>query len=227
MDLTRRCSNPPTTVNLPGQLIASFASRRLTRCSISIRLVAPRRAGPLGEQGHSGIDDPGLDLVAGLTSVGCMLATTSLASASHAFTLPEKVEAWMCPGSPGTPTCDVPSELRTIAGHPIAILKPEYLYVSDSGVVTKEDASDSPCNGYSPSNLNLVRTAALEGCCDRLAGAGRATQSHRTSPNSYNLPTNRSGSHEPGPVVGAHGTRWALRDSNPRPQPCEGCALTS
>ena len=21
--------------------------------------------------------------------------------------------------------------------------------------------------------------------------------------------------------------RWALRDSNPRPQPCEGCALTS
>jgi len=23
------------------------------------------------------------------------------------------------------------------------------------------------------------------------------------------------------------GNEWALRDSNPRPQPCEGCALTN
>ena len=35
----------------------------------------------------------------------------------------------------------------------------------------------------------------------------------------------RRGQHVDESAAGKH--EWALRDSNPRPQPCEGCALTS
>ncbi len=75
--------------------------------------------------------------------------------------LPKTLEAWIYPSSAGQPACDTSSELTAIAAHPIAILKPEYFYVSNGGQVVEETAADGlPCNGFSAANLAKVRAAA-------------------------------------------------------------------
>lgn len=75
--------------------------------------------------------------------------------------LPKTLEAWIYPSSSGQPACDTSSELAAMAAHPIAVLKPEYFYVSNSGQVDEETAAEGlPCNGFSAANLAKVRTAA-------------------------------------------------------------------
>jgi spore germination protein YaaH len=81
-------------------------------------------------------------------------------AASAQAPLPNTVEAWIYPASSGQPACDVSSELATMAANPIAILKPEYFYVSGRGKVVEETASGLPCNGFSVANLAEVRSAA-------------------------------------------------------------------
>ena len=74
---------------------------------------------------------------------------------------PKTLEAWIYPSPSGQPACDTSSELATLAADPIAILKPEYLYVSNGGQVVEETATGGlPCNGFSAANLAKVRAAA-------------------------------------------------------------------
>jgi len=53
---------------------------------------------------------------------------------------------------------------------------------------------------------------------------------HSSTDTSLGLSGHDSG-HEVAPILDINSVNreneWALRDSNPRPQPCEGCALTS
>ena len=79
---------------------------------------------------------------------------------AQATPLPQTVEGWIYPSSLGQPTCDVPAELSSLSSAPIALLKPEYLSISNSGRVTTETAASLPCNGYSQANLASVRSAA-------------------------------------------------------------------
>ena len=74
--------------------------------------------------------------------------------------LPQTVEGWIYPSSLGQPACDVPTELSSLSSAPVAILKPEYLTVTNTGRVVTETASGLPCNGYSPANVAAVRAAA-------------------------------------------------------------------
>ena len=83
-------------------------------------------------------------------------------SAAQATPLPQTVEGWIYPSSPGQPACDVPAELASLSSAPIAVLKPEYLTVTNSGRVVTETASSLPCNGYSKANLASVRSAAQQ-----------------------------------------------------------------
>ncbi len=50
--------------------------------------------------------------------------------------------------------------MAALSAKPIAVLKPEYLTVTKSGRVVQENAADSPCNGFSTTNLATVRTGA-------------------------------------------------------------------
>jgi spore germination protein YaaH len=71
------------------------------------------------------------------------------------------LEAWIYPSAAGQPACDTSSELAALSADPIALLKPEYFYVSGSGRVIEETAADGlPCNGYSSANLAEVKQAA-------------------------------------------------------------------
>jgi hypothetical protein len=81
-------------------------------------------------------------------------------AAARATPLPQTVEAWIYPSSLGQPACDVPAELSSISSAPIAVLKPEYLTVTNTGRVTTETAASLPCNGYSHANVTSVRSAA-------------------------------------------------------------------
>ena len=81
-------------------------------------------------------------------------------AAARATPLPQTVEAWIYPSSLGQPACDVPAALTSLSSAPIAVLKPEYLTVTNTGRVTTETAASLPCNGYSPSNVTAVRSAA-------------------------------------------------------------------
>jgi spore germination protein YaaH len=75
--------------------------------------------------------------------------------------LPMTLEAWIYPSSSGQPACATSSELAALALHPIAILKPEYFFVSNGGRVTEETAAGGlPCNGFSTANLARVKAAA-------------------------------------------------------------------
>jgi spore germination protein YaaH len=97
----------------------------------------------------------------------CIIAVTVFAGSSignpgsaSATALPKTMEAWIYPSSLGEPACDVPAELSSLASAPIAILKPEYLTVTNAGRVATESAAELPCNGYSRANMALVRSAA-------------------------------------------------------------------
>ena len=81
-------------------------------------------------------------------------------TAATATPLPQTVEAWIYPSSPGQPACDVPAELSSLSSAPIAVLKPEYLTVTNAGLVATETAAGLPCNGYSRTNVASVRSAA-------------------------------------------------------------------
>jgi spore germination protein YaaH len=98
-----------------------------------------------------------LALVGSALVTGPFVAVTPGASATP---LPATVEAWIYPGSPGEPTCDVPSELSALASDPVALLKPQYLTVRGSGKLSVDTAAELPCNGFSPANLAAVRAAA-------------------------------------------------------------------
>src|SRR5579863_561528 len=89
-------------------------------------------------------------------ALGTLVARTSPASA----TPPQTLEAWIYPSSAGQPACNAPAELSSLASDPIAVLKPEYLTVSDKGRVMTETAASLPCNGFSQANLAAVRAAA-------------------------------------------------------------------
>ncbi len=89
--------------------------------------------------------------------VGSLIGSPTAATATP---LPQTVEGWIYPSSPGQPACDVPAELSSLSSAPIAILKPEYLTVTNAGLVTTETAASLPCNGYSRTNVASVRTAA-------------------------------------------------------------------
>ena len=52
--------------------------------------------------------------------------------------LPQTLEAWIYPASAGPPACDVRGELASLDGQPIAVLKPEYLAVTNGGRVVIE-----------------------------------------------------------------------------------------
>jgi len=74
---------------------------------------------------------------------------------------PKTLEAWIYPSPSGQAACDTSSELAALAANPIAILKPEYFYVSNKGQVVEETAAEGlPCNGFSAVNLAKVRAAA-------------------------------------------------------------------
>ena len=79
---------------------------------------------------------------------------------AEATPLPSTVEGWIYPSSLGQPACDVPAELSSLASAPIAVLKPEYLTVTNTGKVATETAASLPCNGYSHANITVVRSAA-------------------------------------------------------------------
>jgi hypothetical protein len=96
--------------------------------------------------------------------------------AGAATPLPATVEAWIYPGSPGEPTCDVPAELSGLDSDPVALLKPQYLTVEGSGKVRIDTAAELPCNGFSPGNLAAVRAAAHQVFVTVSAGTG-ATKS--------------------------------------------------
>lgn len=98
---------------------------------------------------------PGLVLLS--TFVGLLIGSSTTATAAP---LPPTVEAWIYPSSPGQPACDVPTELSKLSSAPIAVLKPEYLTVTNAGRVATETAVSLPCNGYSRANLASVRSAA-------------------------------------------------------------------
>jgi spore germination protein YaaH len=98
---------------------------------------------------------PGLVLLT--TSIGVLIGSSTAATATP---LPQTVEAWIYPSSLGQPACDVPAELSSLSSSPIAVLKPEYLTVTNAGRVATETAAELPCNGYSPANIAAVRSAA-------------------------------------------------------------------
>ena len=98
---------------------------------------------------------PGLVLLS--MFMGLLIGSSTAATATP---LPQTVEAWIYPSSSGQPACDVPSELSSFSSAPIAVLKPEYLTVTNAGRVAVETAADLPCNGYSQANLTSVRSAA-------------------------------------------------------------------
>ena len=83
-----------------------------------------------------------------------------ISTAARATPLPPTVEGWIYPSSLGQPACDVPTELSNLSSAPIAVLKPEYLTVTNTGRVTTETAGSLPCNGYSNANVASVRSAA-------------------------------------------------------------------
>jgi hypothetical protein len=100
---------------------------------------------------------------------------------ASAAPLPATVEAWIYPGSPGQPTCDVPAELSVLAPDPVALLKPEYLTVQGNGKLGIETAAELPCNGFSPANLAEVRAAAHQVYVTVSAGS-RPTKSLLANP---------------------------------------------
>ena len=114
-----------------------------------------------------------LALVGSALAPGLPVGDTADASATP---LPATVEAWIYPGSPGEPTCDVPAELTALASDPIALLKPQYMTVKGSGKVGIDTAAALPCNGFSPANLAEVRSAARQVYVTVSAGT-RATKS--------------------------------------------------
>jgi spore germination protein YaaH len=95
-----------------------------------------------------------------LLLTGIVVALIGGSTAATATPLPQTVEAWIYPSSSGQPACDVPSELSSLSSAPIAVLKPEYLNVTNAGRVATETAAELPCNGYSPANVAAVRSAA-------------------------------------------------------------------
>ncbi len=88
---------------------------------------------------------------------GLLMGRSNVAQAAP---LPQTLEGWIYPASLGQPACDVPAELSSLASAPLAVLKPEYLSVTNSGRVTTETAARLPCNGYSHANVTAVRSAA-------------------------------------------------------------------
>jgi hypothetical protein len=101
-----------------------------------------------------------LAFVLALSSSGLSIGPFIGLTDASATPLPTTVEAWIYPGSPGQPTCDVPGELSAISSDPVALLKPEYLTVRGNGKLAIETATELPCNGFSPANLAQVRGAA-------------------------------------------------------------------
>ncbi len=95
---------------------------------------------------------------------------------ASATPLPQTLEAWIYPASAGQPACDVPGELANLDAQPIAVLKPEYLAVTNGGRVVIETAASLPCNGFSAANLAAVRAAAHRVYVTVSAG-NRATKS--------------------------------------------------
>ena len=114
-----------------------------------------------------------LVLVGLATFVSPALGPATIASAT---TPPPTVEAWIYPGGPGEPSCDVPAELSALAADPVALLKPQYLTIAGNGKVRVDTAAALPCNGFSPANLALVRAAAHHVDVTVSAG-GRAAKS--------------------------------------------------
>jgi hypothetical protein len=110
--------------------------------------------------------------LAALGVLGLLPLTVAGAAGAGATTLPTTVEAWIYPGSPGEPTCDVPAELSALESAPIARLKPQYLSVTGSGKVEIDGAADLPCNGFSAANLAEVRAAAHQVYVTVSAGTG-------------------------------------------------------
>ncbi len=98
-----------------------------------------------------------------------------------ATTLPTTVEAWIYPGDPGQPTCDVPAELSGLDSDPVAVLKPQYLSVTAGGKVRTDTAAALPCNGFSAADLAAVRAAAHQVYVTVSAGTG-ATKSLLAGP---------------------------------------------
>ncbi len=107
---------------------------------------------------------PGRRPVEGLCMVVLLIGVAigpADSAASARTALPKTLEAWIYPSAAGRPACDTTSELAALAAHPIAILKPEYFYVSNGGRVVEETAADGlPCNGFSAANLAQVKAAA-------------------------------------------------------------------
>lgn len=99
-------------------------------------------------------------------------AVVAGAPGAGATTLPTTFEAWIYPGSPGEPTCDVPDELGALDTAPIAVLKPQYLSVAGSGKVRVDGATNLPCNGFSVADLAEVRAAAHQVYVTVSAGNG-------------------------------------------------------
>ena len=93
-----------------------------------------------------------------------------------ATTLPTTVEAWIYPGSPGQPTCDVPAELSGLDSDPVAVLKPQYLTVSAAGRSGSTRRPSCRATASAAADLAAVRAAAHQVYVTVSAGTG-ATKS--------------------------------------------------